>query len=810
MYITKIDELIDKIIDNFYNVVVIKNKDFIKITKEINFVKYQELLNKILIGYEKYIDIKEIQKIIRNSDNVNIIINILKKYIGYYVFLYIGFLYKEKRDTYINNVIDFSKNQYNFDYRVTNFFNSESNGNIIRLFILIKNITALVNADKVKLNILVKKHEYQDAIDILNEIGGVGGEYVNKNFKLINVGGSVREQGHNIVKFIIISELYIKEEKKNVYTILEETEKEEGEYIYIDIVIPRATYIDFSAIESVLDKKDIDSGLVREIYDLIRSEEDVDRIDVMSHDDKILELVNNKVVIPISEDFLLYHKDTERYDKYMTLVPGRKPKREETKIRYIVGKIDNASELHSAATKKNEEAKKKIEKLFYLPMKHRKVVLINDTEEIKIINKIHNLGRKSMENNEYYNDLINYRLYSYTNFKDLKNYGFPLTTNKMIDVIRSVSIVDDENKTHFIEWRVGSKKQTVSVIGLIIPTNIVPFQCLKIKDIYNIRQLKFNNEKKLYQNGYNGTIKFLEHILFKKRKYKTSIYWLFDLKKDSIRIEQYEQLTKMTNEQQTRIIVSSLYDEIANIIYKKILDTIDKRKYISLYEFEKILTNVESKVFRIPRNSDIYYQLKNIVYSEKYTKAVSRYDKKDDFFPGLYGDIIRLPIAPKEKKKKITVISLLEIKEKKEKEILTDIEIYDAICQHHITWENMSALRKKDPNKFQEQLFEFISQYVIENDEREYVCKSCSFRIDIKKYIKDGKYDDSGHFIAFNIPMTVPLEEIREYSKYDLTISMLGKNIEKIGNICNIPYLVGSFKSYKWRRMRIVKDKKSC
>ena len=72
----------------------------------------------------------------------------------------------------------------------------------------------MVNADKVKLNILVKKHEYLNAINILNEFGGIDGEFVNKNFKLINLGGKINEQGHNIVKSIIISELYIKKEKK--------------------------------------------------------------------------------------------------------------------------------------------------------------------------------------------------------------------------------------------------------------------------------------------------------------------------------------------------------------------------------------------------------------------------------------------------------------------------------------------------------------------------------------------------------------------------------------------------------------------
>jgi hypothetical protein len=540
MYINKMDELIDKIIDDFYNT-IIKNKDFLKITKETNFVKYQGKLNKILIDYDKHIDRNEIGKIIKNPNSVAVVVDILRKYIGYYVFLYIGFLYKDKKDTYINNIIEFTKNQHNFEYRIANFFNSESNSKIIRLNMIIRNIVTLVNADKVKLKILAKKYEYKKAINILNEFGN---NFVIKNFKLDNLGGNIYNQGHNIIKSIIVNEIYIKEEKKNIYDILEESEKEKGEYIYIDIVIPKASYIDVSAIESVLDKNDIDNGLVYEIYEMISKYEDINKVVALSHNDKILELINKKIIIPISEDFMLYHKGTERYDKYVAIEPGKKPKKEETKIRYIVSKIDNASELYSEASKKNENIAKKIEKLYYLPMNGRKVVLVNDTEEIRIINKIHNLGRKSIENNEYYNDLLNYRLYTYINYKDFKKYGFSITIDKISDMVRSI-FLDSANVNNFIETRIGCK-QSVNIVGLIVPTNIVPIQCLKIKNLNNIRKLKF---EKTHSNGYTGTVRFLKHILFKKKKHKTSMYWQFDLEKDKVKIDQYEQLAKMTQDQ---------------------------------------------------------------------------------------------------------------------------------------------------------------------------------------------------------------------------------------------------------------------
>ena len=47
MYINKIDELLDKIIDDFYNNIIIRDTRTSKILGETNFVKYQKELNEI-------------------------------------------------------------------------------------------------------------------------------------------------------------------------------------------------------------------------------------------------------------------------------------------------------------------------------------------------------------------------------------------------------------------------------------------------------------------------------------------------------------------------------------------------------------------------------------------------------------------------------------------------------------------------------------------------------------------------------------------------------------------------------------------
>ena len=74
MYINKIDDIIDRILDDFYIKVISKEKQVDKIFAESNFVKYQRDMNDFLIKYIATLNTVEVQSLVKNQDNVKTII----------------------------------------------------------------------------------------------------------------------------------------------------------------------------------------------------------------------------------------------------------------------------------------------------------------------------------------------------------------------------------------------------------------------------------------------------------------------------------------------------------------------------------------------------------------------------------------------------------------------------------------------------------------------------------------------------------------------------------------------------------------
>ncbi len=809
MYINKIDELIDKIIDDFYNKVVVGNKEFGKILSEANFVKYQKEINELLINYVKSIDEKQIFDVVGNQQNVNTVVEIIKRYLAYYIFMTVAIFYKGKLDTFINNVVEFSKNQPGFGFKIENFFNSENNSNIIRFFTFITNILTLLNVEGARLEQLARKIEFKEVITFLNELGE---EFVNSNFRVENLNNNTKDQAHNIIKTVILTELYFKYEKKDVYLILESAEQDKGVYTFIDIVVPRTEFIDFNSIEKALSQKDVEMGMAYDIYELILQYEDVKIARDMSVDEKILMLINNKILIPIVDDFLLYHKDTEKYEKQQTDI---KKKKEETKIRYIVNKIDKVTEYYSEEVKKNPDAKNNIESLFYTPLGNRNAVLVNTIEDIKIINKLINQGRKTIENNEYYNDLLAYKSYPYVNFKDFKKYGFSINLTKTVDAVRYVTfekqILEDSGRNKSLQLRRGSSGQLLNIVGFMVPTTNKLLFCLKAGDVTDIRNLTYLQKiKRLkYENAYVATLKLLKHSLFKNNsmRNKPSTHWLFDLTKDKVRVETYEQAGKLTNQEHSKLTTASLYDDILQLIYDSLTKYMNKSGSITMNKFFKILSQFEKKIFAVPRNIEVYNKLEQIAFYDKIFRTVKRYDKNEDKFPGLTGNVIKLPIYEPKIVKIVPVITIKETSSDTVPDKEDGAEQVGAICQHFLTWEKISAIRKKNPGSFGQLLFEFVMQYVVENYEDDFICKSCGTQVDIKNYVLDGAYDDDGRFVTLSVAMTVPLEDIPEYEKYKTTIRSMDKLVERVATISNIQFLLEkSVRQKNPIKSRIIRD----
>ena len=100
---------------------------------------------------------------------------------------------------------------------------------------------------------------------------------------------------------------------------------------------------------------------------------------------KILDfLFSNNVFIPITEDFIRYHKNSEKYDKDIT---GELKERDATKIKYIINKINKIINLHSLIYEKNPKIKLEVLNLFYKALEYKDATIYNDNKDVKIINK---------------------------------------------------------------------------------------------------------------------------------------------------------------------------------------------------------------------------------------------------------------------------------------------------------------------------------------------------------------------------------------------------------------------------------------
>ena len=792
MYVNKIDEIVDIIIDDFYEMVALN--ELTKYIDETNFVKYQKDINKMLGTYFSSINKDQINNILTDEENTSKLIEYIKKYIGYYTMLTLAFYYKAKHETFMNNIIEFTKNQVGFNIKIDNFFNSESNSQVIKYFQFIKNILLILDADPVKITTLTKKKDLKEVFGFLNEFGK---EFVDENFRLKNLGGKESVQAHNIIKTIIISEIYLKQDKHDVYAFLEKSEINEGEFIYIDIIVPTVEFIDYNMIEMVLSKKEADDGLASDIYELL-NKLDTYQVKGITQDKKIVDLFNSGYVVPVTDEFLLYHKDTENYDKYIGKLSVTSKKKDEPRIKYIVNKIDTISDYYS----KNvvESSKKEIEKMFNVQLADRKAVIVNYNEDMKIITKLQTIGNRVTEGNEYYNELSTYMKYPYINFKEFSKYGFSVMTSKVTDAIRLINFdkVNEGNKSKQIQFRCSNPGNLINVVGLII-VGKQDIKCAKLSDIGNIRKMARKGGR--VRNGFKGTLSILRKRIF-DNVVGGHVYWQFDPNIDIVKYGEYEITTTLNDNERIKMNIARLYDELSMTIYNYVLVMLESKK-TSMQFFNRYMDLVGFGI-DIRKNEDLFGRLIKMVYLDHLLKYEDKYDVNEDDFPGLSGDVIKLPSFVLKEVQKMKVIKIKKIVKKGVDE--EEKDQIEAICQHNISWDNMMAIRKKQPNKFTELLYSFFSQYVEKTYDEDYVCKSCGFLINVTNFVQGGSYDSDGRFVDFSIPMDVPIEDIPEYEKYRSSIRNLEKIIEKLASIFKINIFIGTSYTTKTKIRKLIKD----
>jgi hypothetical protein len=757
MFINEYDILIDKILDNIYD-----NEDILKINK-INLEKQLRNSKKYIINIDKL-----------NKDTTIIKqLEIITQNIIYAYLICITFLTSENEINDIKTLLIHSK-----------ILDSEKLGNIIYLNEELKILISILKEEnQEKLVKLYKSDDkYKLGIDILNEFG-----YENT---IMNLKGDTKKHKHNLIKLIIFKRYYRKNFRKGIFELIFTNDEKKK---IIEIILPKLKILDYSNIESILSIDEIQSGLVNEILGFYEEYETSTNINI-SIKNKIKYLFSSKLVIPITDEFLRYHKITEKYEKISTHINKKEREniKDQTKIRYIITKIEKIKDFYSKKIKNNKDLLKEVDKMFYKPLIHRKSIIYNEIEELSIINKLLLLGKKAIDSNEFYHDLLNIRKSSYVNFKDFKLDGFNYFADQTLKAVRYSGIESLENKTLIsknlnVETRTISGTNSVNIVGLFIMSNEDNINKLKFKNIKDIRTIE--------ENGFNATKKVILDKMNETNKF--NYYWIFDTEKDNFDQDTFEVSTD--NNGFSQILTSKIYDFCLSECYNVIMNKLKKYKKLDLYHSYNLNSFYQKKILKINKNSDYDLTIKKMIY-DIIPLNNDHYDEKENTIYGIIGDIHKLPIVNVDNKEIETIYIPYD-----DKEDLIDLEEENAYCQHSIDWTELSRLRNRNPNKHSELLYNFIKKYVITNGDNEYICKSCKQFVDIQNYLSN-PYEGGSSGLDLIITTSKNLIDIKEYTKFSILIKNMDKLVERIAQINNFTYYLGNEQIHKIRRQDIIKQ----
>lgn len=864
MYVNQIDNIIDSILDKLYLEGISKDKVFRTMvdTKNINFVEYQGKINNFIQEFMKTIDTDSIKKVINNKENLAQILNIIKRYVAYYYFLSLVYYYTGTIKEFRNNLIQYSKLQENSTFTIKNFFDTENNYQIITFFKIIKDVIKIITLTDLQKKTL-DPLQVKDAIKFLNSLGR---EYVDNYLLMIvqktdgeNTENEVVINVHNLIKTIVFGEIYRNQEQTIVFEILNDIEEDKYEYTYIDIVVDNEDATDYESFRQIfLGEKNTDV-IAKDLFDLVNDTSKIPT--VLSIDSKNNKLLEFNIITPIVDDFLRYHRDSERMEnennKIIPLIGTtnaknmqtmlqyqQRKKKENTKVQLIVNKIDAISDYYSNNVKNNPELLKDIKKFFQGPMSYRKSVMYNYLEEVHVMNKILNQGRRAMEGNEYFVELENAIWNAYFNFKDFQKYGvsISLTVDKPLDMLR-YSNIENKNQQEYMEvdMHTGTTDNIINVVGLAIgPFENGPIQCCKKENLLDIREIKlayYKNGKvvsKINKNGFKAYLKVLKHFYINpinvKRDGKIGlwrdmtdirklnpnildkiIYWIYDIELDTYNMDTYENLKSHNFQETIRYMNGIIYDKLMGYLRKKINKLIENNLDMSMADIETLVENFSTCEQLFLKSDDkteliVKEYLKPMPQTKPKITEINEADRieKPMFNPTTRQSSFMIkidmlnPLHPQE------IIKIEAYSKDSNKSLANNIE---QKCQHENEWNEMIKLKTQNLNKYNEEVIQFMDKFVKETTELEFVCRVCGQVLPLKQYVQDGRFDNNTQkFITAYVPLDMPLEDIKEYQNYRLVIKYLDLLLNRLSLITGTNMLSGHNSAIKQKRKALVKN----
>jgi len=803
----KLEDIFEKILDNFYEFIK-KRKIIDKLNKDENFVTFQNIIIDEIETFSKTHNINEyfntIFNIKKSKQDLTIQYKIFKdyilKYIAYYIFLTIAYNYQSGRDLYTTNIIEISKNQKANVFKIEHFFNSENNSKIVSIFNIIKNFQNIHklsnNIDKIKVILNNNPIKFESTISYFKQVGE---EYIIKNIL-------VKDNSHNLIKSLIINEVYLQDDKDEIIKNFNDETDSLAKYKFIEVVKSKDNkLIDFVLLQKYLSIKQIKDGLATEIYSFLQEMKLKKELDVRSNKQIVDFLFSSGILIPITEDFLRFHKDTTKQNYQVSTNEQNISLKDDSKTKMIIDKINKLKNLYSKMTKSNSKLKAETESLLFQQMYTRIATIYNDTEELKLLQRLEESEKQS--DIDMLTDLEDIRNYSYINFRHFSKDGFNFRPSKTIKCIRYSNILyKNKNPTKSIEYRIGNDIHDINIVGVAWNPYASSLNCFNKEDLIDVNYImKENNGIKSFEAIITETFKKPVNKLF---------YWLFNTDNDKLNMKEYVNMDSIDTSNKIMINIKKIFVLYSNLLENKIKKDINGFNELSIYDINNIINYYSYKYFDFEFDNTIHTNIFNFAVNKKILEKDIIEDLSDSFIPGKGKDIIRLPQISTDElykftdflKRKHTIL----VTDRIEEDISLEEEKLRPVCYHHYRIRELNRLSKNHSNSnedFNQNVFNFVKQYVKTNEKNDYVCKSCNEHLNLNKYQTSGTYiPEQDVFLTTSLGVNEDLWKIPKYSKYSRGIRNIEKNLEKIAFGTNLIAYLGGTPIERLRRRTIIKD----
>jgi hypothetical protein len=639
-----------------------------------------------------------------------------------------------------------------------NLKNSNYNLSIFKYINIFNKIKKLFSHKNIKeIYDLIDTEEFYDIKNIIKEIGED-----KINFILANP----KTENDYIAFFLIYIFIYIKDYRIQIFNKIEEHILKNTKTKIIQYFTTDITKVDYSTILNSLPKEI--KHKANDFYDMLFQITNQNLTDYSIKEKKFI--LFSKIFIPIVEDFQRIHKSgVMQYNTDNELTE----KKEDTIVKKILSDIRIKQDFYNNSQKDNKT-------LFPNILQDIQGTFYDELLELKILGKLENKLMINNENIELYKLLEVYRKYNFINYINNPNLVLNYESNIPVQAIRASSI------EFFDKTKLTSRNIINDFTG-----DIIAF-AIKHPDIPLSQIDKIDNNMKI--KSVEEISKLIEKIFLSEKFFEKNKNTLFITK------------VSKTNINNINDYITKIYENYENIIFSKILNIIDtyKKSFSNIYKFYKELQTFQNNIHKFIKFSKYNSKIKIEIYKHFKDSVKDDYDQKEDYIPGLFNNLINLPTY-KQENKKIKKYILDGYDVEKINDIEYDNFISNHTCQHFISWKDLTRDRKNNPNKYNQKLFEFIKKFAILSNNI-YICKSCQFQLNLSNDITESFQAGTANILAINLTTERPLEELREYEKYNKSIKNIDKMVEKIASFYNFDNYIGANINSKKNRNEITKE----